>query len=40
MSRETINDGLILFALRKELGSLPESGDVVVTFVIFRRSLC
>ena len=40
MSRETINDGLILFALRKELGSLPESGDVVVTFDIFRRALC
>lgn len=39
MFRETVNDGLILFALREELGSLPESGDVVVTFDIFRRAL-
>lgn len=39
MSRETVNDGLILFALREELGSLPESGDVVVTFDTFRRAL-
>lgn len=39
MSRETVNDGQILFALREELGSLPESGDVVVTFDTFRRAL-